>query len=316
MLRIAIIGAGKIARMHLAVLEDLPDICVAALVDENPQVLQETAGRFGIERCLASHRPLLAQERPDAVFVLVSVLSVAAVAGDFLQAGIPTFLEKPPGLYTPQTRQLAELARRRGTLAMVGVNRRFYSTVLRGRELLLDAGPIHSVSVEAHGELRHLQGRQPAEVLRRWSAANDIHVLDLLRFFGGQVARVIALQRAADGSMPDTCTAILEFQNGALGRASIERAAPGSGHRFEVRGPGAALIAEFGLERVRFERRGQPPVLLELDELDRCYKAGFLRQDQTFLESVRAGQPLPFPACDLDDALQTMEMIDLIDGTA
>lgn len=317
-LRVAVVGVGNIAQMHLPVLRDTPGVHIVALADKNPQTLRETADRFGIEHRLDSHRPLLGEQRPDAAFVLVSVLSVAEVASEFIKAGIPTFLEKPPGLYTHQTRHLAELSRQHNTLAMVGVNRRFYSTVLRGREMLLEAGPIRSVAVEALGDLRQhrIWERQPAEVVRRWSVANEIHVLDLLRFFGGDAAKVTAVQRTFEGPMPDTCFAIVEFQGGALGRATIEWHAPGSGHRFEVRGQAATLTSDMGLQRVAFERRGHSPVVLELDEEDRKYKAGFLRQDQTFLECVRTGQPLPFPACDLDDAVKTMEMIDLIAGTS
>jgi hypothetical protein len=55
--------------------------------------------------------------------------------------------------------------------------------------------------------------------------------------------------------------------------------------------------------------------LLEFDEVDRKHKQGFFRQDSTFIECVRTGTALPFPACDLDDAVQTMQMIDAIAGT-
>ena len=54
---------------------------------------------------------------------------------------------------------------------------------------------------------------------------------------------------------------------------------------------------------------------LEPDDLDKRYKAGFFRQDRTFLECVRDGKALTFPACSLDDAVKTMEMIDEIAGS-
>jgi len=156
-LKIAVIGAGNIAQKHLPVLLDLPDVEVSALVDPNPEMLHETGDRFGTENRLGSYEPLLEDERPDAVFVLVSVLAVADVAADFLHADIPTFLEKPPGIYTRQTQRLADLAREHNVLAMVGVNRRFYSSGLRGREMLLEQGPIRTVSLEAHEDLDRIR---------------------------------------------------------------------------------------------------------------------------------------------------------------
>ena len=316
-LEIAVVGAGKIAKKHLEVLTDCEEIELVALVDLNPQMLDETGNRFDVENRLSSIEPLLDEKRPDGVFVLVSVLNVADVAAEFIGEGIPTFMEKPPGIYAWQTRDLAKLARKTGTLAMVGVNRRFYSANLKGRELLLESGPIRTVTVEAHEDLERMKAREKfsPEVLRRWSVANGIHALDLLRFFGGEVSKVTAVQRTFEWDMPDACTAIIEYENGALGRGLMDWTAPG-GHRFEVRSAGATLTSEPGFGKLTFRQRGAGPIVLEYDEIDRQYKAGFYRQDHTFLDCIRTGEPLPFPACDLDDATRTMEMINQIVGTS
>lgn len=316
-LRVAVVGGGNIAQHHLRVLRDLPGVEVVALADADPQVLRESAERFSIPWRRLSHRDLLEEERPDAVFVLVSVREVAAVAASFIREGIPTFLEKPPGLYAAHTRRLAELAGQRRTLAMVGVNRRFYSALLRGRELLLEAGPVRSLAVEAHEDLARVRGnpKWPAEVIRRWSAANGIHALDLLRFFGGEVAQVQALRQTVEGPGPDCCAALIRFAQGAVGRALMDHFAPG-GHRFEVRSLGAALTSEDGFAAAILQRRGTAPLRLGPDELDQRYKPGFYRQDQAFLECVRRGAALPFPACGLEDAARTMELIETIAGTA
>ena len=315
-LRVAVVGAGHIAEKHLQVLRDLPNVEICALVDSNAPALRETGDRFGIETRLASHRALLESDRPDAAFVLVSVLAVAEVAGDFIKAGIPVLLEKPPGIHTSQTRRLAELAKESGVTTMVGVNRRFYSNAVRGREMLLEGGPVRTVTLEAHEDLARICARPkfPPEVVRRWGVANGIHALDMLRFFGGDVSKVVAVQRTFDGPMPDACAAILEFEEGALGRAAMDWTAPG-GHRFEVRSPGVTLISNTGYSQLSLRRRGQDDLVLGFDELDTRYKPGFFRQDRAFVHAVRTGEPLPFPACDLEDAVKTMEMIDAIAGT-
>ena len=197
----------------------------------------------------------------------------------------------------------------------MGVNRRFYSTLLAGRERLLAEGAVRSVTVEAHEDLQRIREgvKFPEEVQRRWSAANGIHALDLLRFFGGQVAGIEASREIVEGPMPDCCTATLRFEEGAVGRALMDWFAPG-GHRVEVRFVGATFTTTMGNEaRIRY-RDGRSEQL-EWDELDRRYKPGFWRQDQTFLRWVLDGGTLPFPACSLDDAVGTMEMIDAIAGT-
>ncbi|MBI2503920.1 MAG: Gfo/Idh/MocA family oxidoreductase [Candidatus Latescibacteria bacterium] len=316
-LRVAVVGGGNIAQHHLKVLKELPGVEVIALADADPQALRESAERFSIPQRWPSHRHLLKEERPDAVFVLVSVGRVAEVAATFIREGIPTFLEKPPGLYAAHTRRLAELAGQRRTLAMVGVNRRFYSSLLRGRELLLESGPVRSLAIEAHEDLARVRGnpKWPAEVIRRWSAANGIHALDLLRFFGGEVAQVQVLRQAVEGPGPDCCAALIRFAQGAVGRALMDHFSPG-GHRFEVRSLGATLTSEPGFAAAVLQRRGAGPLRFEPDELDQRYKPGFFRQDQTFLECVRRNTALPFPACGLEDAARTMELIETIAGIA
>jgi len=128
------------------------------------------------------------------------------------------------------------------------------------------------------------------------------------------VTNVVAVQRTFDSPMPNACAAILEFEEGALGRAAIDWTGPG-GHRFEVRSPGATLTSNSGYSQLTLRRREQEDLTLGFDDLDQQYKPGFFRQNSAFIHSVRTGEPLPFPACDLADAVKTMEMIDSIAGT-
>ena len=316
-LKIAVVGAGNIAQKHLEVLSDLPGVELTFLVDADKGVLNETGDRFGISGRRTDYRELLENEaaRPDAVFVLVSVLAVADVASEFIRAKIPSFIEKPPGLHAHQTRKMAELAEERGTLAMVGVNRRFYSTHIAGRERLLEKGPIRSVSVEAHEDIGRVRvnPKFPEEVMRHWSAANGIHALDMLRFFGGDVSGISSAQHTVQGPMPDCCAAILEFENGALGRALLDYIAPG-GHRVEARSEGATFLSDFRREaQIRYSDGSS--VTLEFDKWDEKYKPGFYGQAAAFATAVREGTPLSFPACTLQDALKSMEMVEAIAGT-
>src|SRR6266545_7058866 len=119
-LRVAVIGAGNIAQQHLPVLTNHPECEVALLCDLNPAIRAQTAERFKIGEQAETVEQALGRDDVDAVFVLVSVLHVAKVAGTCIAAGMPTFLEKPPGIYSSDTADLAELQHRHGTLAMVG----------------------------------------------------------------------------------------------------------------------------------------------------------------------------------------------------
>ncbi len=310
-LRVAVIGAGNIAQQHLPVLLAHPDCEVALLCDSDPATLAETAqrlrsrggtvegggeGELRHPELVTDVGDVLRRDDLDAVFVLVSVLAVSAVAGACLEAGLPTFVEKPPGIASAETARLAELQQRRGTVAVVGLNRRFYSSHLAARERLLALGPLATVTVEAHEDLARVSREKfPPLVLRRWAYANGIHALDLLRFFGGEVTEVVSRQETVEGPFPDSFSALLRFASGASGRAAVDWMAPGR-HRFEVRGVGARATSLGGLGSTELALRGREPEVLEPDDDDRRFKAGFWKQDGAFLAGVRAGRQPPFPS--------------------
>jgi virulence factor len=314
-LRVAVVGAGRIAQHHLAVLTDHPECDVVAISDRDPGALAATGDRFGIAGRLDDANALLRRDDVDAVFVLVSVLAVADVAGTFIDAGMPTLLEKPPGLFSSDTARLAELQHKRGTVAMVGLNRRFHANQLETKRRLTEVGPLATVTVEGHEDLGPYHRGHPPLVLRRWTYANAIHVLDLLRYFGGDVAEVESTANTVEHDFPDSFTATLRFTNGALGRAAVDLFGPGA-HRYDVRAVGATAIsaekAPNWLARTTLSLRGQPDEVLEPDEDDLRFKAGFWKQASAFLQGVREGKQPPSPAADLADAHKTMVMIDQI----
>ena len=313
-LRVAVIGAGNIAQQHLPVLTNHPECEVALLCDASPAVLAETAAKFGIAHTAPALGDVLRRDDLDAVFVMVSVLHMATVASACLETGIPTFMEKPPGICSADTARLAELQHRVGGLAMVGFNRRFYSSHLAARERVLAAGPIVSVTVDAHEDLARVNREKfPPLVVRRWAYANGIHALDLLRFFGGDVAAVDARRTRYEHPFPDCISAHLTFEGGAHGRAAVDWMAPGR-HRFEIRSVGVRATSLAGFGSTEIAARGRDVERLDPDEDDQRYKPGFWKQDSAFLTAVRAGRAPAWPAPSLADAHASMVMIDSICG--
>jgi phthalate 4,5-cis-dihydrodiol dehydrogenase len=321
-LRVAIVGAGGIAQQHLPVLAARHDCRVVLLCDPNAAARAETAARFVIPEQADDVAAVARRDDLDAVFVLVSVMAVAEVAARCIEAGLPTFIEKPPGLYSSETARLAELADRRGAIAMVGLNRRFYAAHLAIRERLAAIGPLATLTVEAHEDLSRVPERfaarrggvpLPEPVFRRWAIANGIHALDLLRYFGGEVEEISAQCHSVGQPFPDVHTAAIRFASGAHGRALVDYIAPG-GHRFEIRVAGARATSLPGFDGVTLSLSGQPDQVIEPDDDDRRYKPGFWKQAGAFLSGARAGRQPAFPAPSLADAHRTMALIERICG--
>src|SRR5919199_63559 len=63
----AVVGAGTVAKQHLACLSQLSDVEVAAVCDLSPAVAESVAGRFGIPAWFTDHRAMLSDLSLDAL---------------------------------------------------------------------------------------------------------------------------------------------------------------------------------------------------------------------------------------------------------
>jgi predicted dehydrogenase len=311
-LKVAVVGAGGIAEKHLEVLAHFQDVEVIALCNRgNPRALQ-LAHRFNVQGTYQDYRRMLDEVAMDAVLVLVSTTSIAEVASAFLERGIPTLLEKPPGLSLEETKRLCEIAETHGTINMVGLNRRFYSVMDSARRGIQQVGPLVSVVVEAPerlGEYTAL-GIHPPQVIERLLIANGIHCIDLLRFFGGEVDRVCAIAGKWFADQADSFMALLRFQGGATGVYIANWMSPG---RWAVTlyGKGRRITIA-PLERGIVSDTSGADCPIVPDERDIRFKPGLYAQNRYFLDCVQSGRPASYPAADLEDALKTMELVELI----
>src|SRR5438445_13007963 len=67
--RAALVGAGQIARQHLACLRELPGVDTVAVCDVSAATAQAAAERFSVPSWFTDHRSMLAEVSPDVVHV-------------------------------------------------------------------------------------------------------------------------------------------------------------------------------------------------------------------------------------------------------
>jgi predicted dehydrogenase len=314
-IRLGLIGTGNIAEKHLEVLKSFADVEVTALCNSGHPRIHDCADRFGIAARFTDYKQFLDQADIEAVLVLVSVVRVAEVTAECLQRGIPTLIEKPPGLSPAETASLAALATKTNTINMVALNRRFYSVMQRAREAILEAGPLVSMVVEAPERIADYRAAgHPAEVINNILFANGIHCLDLFRYFGGEVAKVKNVSTQWFENQNDSYNALLRFENGATGHYISNWTTPG---RWSVNLYGKdRKITLCPLERGTVLNRDGEPYDLPVDSVDQDYKPGIYAQARYFIDCVREQRKPAFPAADLDDAVKTMKLVELISGVS
>jgi predicted dehydrogenase len=92
--RVAIVGAGRIAEQHIRALARIPDLDVR-VCDLSPVTAEFAAERFGLSRHYTDFGAMLDEHRPEVVHVTTPVGAHVPLALRSLAAGAHAFVEKP-----------------------------------------------------------------------------------------------------------------------------------------------------------------------------------------------------------------------------
>lgn len=306
-LRVGLVGAGRIARQHLAAMARLPELVPAGITSRTRERAEELAREFGVPLVADSPAELVRQGGLDALMVLVPPQTMAKMAVECMTFGLPLFLEKPVGLCVAEAEEAANAARRACVPAMVGFNRRHYSVFRKGLELIRSRGRLLSVIIEGSERMAqvHASGLFGPETLRGWLFANATHTIDLLRHFGGEPEDVLALSTSLHEPLGDQFAACLRFAGGCLGSYTANWHSPG-GWAVTLKGEGVSVDFR-PLETGRAVFADGSAESLEADAEEEGVKPGFLGQLRSFAAMVRTGR-VEAPSQDLDGALLTMRL--------
>lgn len=149
MLKVAIIGCGKIADSHAAQIRRISGCEIVAAYDREPLMARQFCDRFSVKGCYTDIEVLLAT-KPDVVHVTTPPQSHFQLAKQCLMAGCHVYLEKPFTVYWREAEELIDLAEQRGLKITAGhddqfshVSRRMRSEIAEG---YLGGGPLHMES--------------------------------------------------------------------------------------------------------------------------------------------------------------------------
>lgn len=307
--KVAVVGAGAMAREHIRAFQDVPEVSVVGLHSRTRARAEALAAEHGIPFVADSVDELAARTQADLVVVTVVEVSMRAVALACFEHPWTVLLEKPPGMDAGQARELLDVSRGRGRRVAVALNRRFLSSTLRVLEGLAADGGRRYVHVTDQQSLETARAiGHPEEVVRTWMYANSIHMVDYLRLLGrGNVTKVEPALRW-DPARPHVVLATVSFESGDVGVYEGIWSGPGpwavsvttDGRRYEMR------PLEEGTVQLAGERKRTP---LPIDPCDAAFKPGFRAQAEAVVRLVR-GQPSSTPL--LGEAVESMELVERI----
>jgi len=331
-LKVGVIGAGGIARsVHLPSLNDIPNVEVAAICDLIEERAAEQAARYSVPRTYTLYREMLDREELDAVFALVEPGNLFHVVVNCLEAGLPVFMEKPPGVTSYQAAGLLRASKATGRILQVGFNRRHIPLVKQVVETVRGLTTITQV------EGRFMKCGTAAFDKGGMSAfeSDTIHAVDMVRWMAdGTPVKAATVRGQVEDIVPNSWNAVARFDNGVTATVKANYQTGGRTHTFELHGPGASAFINLGMGGADCEAQiltvkgkggyslaatgtgghGLQTVdgkaLAGSDQFYRYY--GFYQEDLHFLECVREGRQ---PETSIADAVKTFEFVDLLNAS-
>jgi myo-inositol 2-dehydrogenase/D-chiro-inositol 1-dehydrogenase len=251
--KVGVIGAGRIGRLHLENLAHrIPQAEVVAVSDVSIAAAESCAVDLGIGRVEKDYRALLADRDIEAVLICSSTNTHAEMIIEAAARKKHVFCEKPIALDLPTIDRALAAVKASGVKLQIGFNRRFDSNHLRLAKLIREGkiGDVHILRITS---------RDPAPPPMEYVKVSGgifldmmIHDFDLARYLlGSEVEEVFTMGAVrvepAIGKAGDLDTAVvsLRFANGAIGTIDNSRKAVyGYDQRVEVFGSKGMLQGE------------------------------------------------------------------------
>lgn len=182
MLKVGIVGCGKIADAHAAQILRVGGAEIVAVCDREPLMARQLYERFPVKQFFTDVAQMIEEARPDVIHITTPPTSHYPLARLCLERGCNVYVEKPFTIDAKETERLIELALAKGCKITAGHNYQFSHAARRMRDLVrsgyLGGVPVHMESYFGYdlgdpayarallGDKRHWVRQLPGQLLQ------------------------------------------------------------------------------------------------------------------------------------------------------
>ncbi len=219
-LRVALVGAGRVANAHLGALDGADNVDVVGIFDLNQELARQRAAEHDVPRVYGSWEELLNDDAVQCVAVLLPHDIHERMATEALAACKHVVCEKPLAPTLPECTRMLAAAERAGR-KLFPVHNRVHDHAVERMHEIVAAGQIGDVV------LAQTTGFEAPPTVQTWLAtprggggvlmSQAVHPMYCLRWLLGDVARVSCLfgdRKVVDMTAEDTAVVLLKFRNG------------------------------------------------------------------------------------------------------
>jgi len=307
--RIGMIGAGGMANaVHYPSLAEFDDVEICAISDLDDERLKRTADKYKVEKRYKDYKKMVSEVDLNAVYIIMPPHHLFDLVIHCLNCKLNVFIEKPPGVTSEQTRNMALTAEKNHCLTMVGFNRRFIPLMVKVKEMVQERGPILQCAATFY---KNSIGAGPY-----YNGAIDIltcdavHAVDTLRWMGGEVLAVASDIRSLYAEYDNSFNALMRFEDGATGFLLTNWVVGKRVHTFEMHAKGISAFVDGDGKAFIYSDNKSEGIVLDTFEVagskDNYKYYGFYAENRHFIDCIKQNQ---LPQTNFADAFKTMELV-------
>jgi predicted dehydrogenase len=291
MLKVAIVGCGKIADSHATQIQRIKGCEIVAVCDREPLMARQLFERFPVKSYFSDLTQLLDEARPDVVHITTPPASHFGIAKTCLERGCHVYAEKPFTINEDEAHTLIALASERKRKITVGHDDQFSHVARRMRTLVqsgfLGGGPVHMESYYCYelgqtgyagallGDKRHWVRKLPGQLLHNIISHGIARIAEFLTSDSPQIIAhgfVSPLLKAwGEDEIIDELRVIIHEEAGTTAYFTFSSQLRPSLHQFRVYGSKngfvldqdqETLIKFRGSQYVSYAEKFIPPVTL------------------------------------------------------
>lgn len=151
MIRVGIVGCGRIADAHAIEINKISECKLVGVCDQEILMARQLAERFNVNAFYDHLDELIEAAKPDVVHITTQPQSHFELGKRCLEAGCNIYIEKPFTVNSGEAEKLINLAKEKKLKLTVGHNAQFNHANMRMRELIkkgfLGGEPVHIESI-------------------------------------------------------------------------------------------------------------------------------------------------------------------------